>query len=75
MPIQDQTTNYTIPSTYTFERSSNTTVDFSGQSSRLLMLEEMGNTIKTAATNGTEVNQSVLTQMYSNSNNAFRIPP
>jgi hypothetical protein len=71
MPIQDQTTNYTIPSTYTFERSSNTTVDFSGQSSRLLMLEEMGNTIKTAATNGTEVNQSVLTQMYSNSNNAF----
>jgi hypothetical protein len=27
----------------------------------------MGNTIKTAATNGTEVNQSVLTQMYSNS--------
>jgi hypothetical protein len=31
----------------------------------------MGNTIKTAATNGTEVNQSVLTQMYSNSNNAF----
>jgi hypothetical protein len=28
----------------------------------------MGNTIKTAATNGTEVNQSVLTQMYSNSN-------
>jgi hypothetical protein len=74
MPIQDQL-NYTIPSTYTFERSSNTTVDFSGQSSRLLMLEEMGNTIKTAATNGTEVNQSVLTQMYSNSNNAFRIPP
>jgi hypothetical protein len=73
MPIQDQTTNYTIPSTYTF--SSNTTVDFSGQSSRLLMLEEMGNTIKTAATNGTEVNQSVLTQMYSNNNNAFRIPP
>jgi hypothetical protein len=31
----------------------------------------MGNTIKTAATNGTEVNKSVLTQMYSNSNNAF----
>ncbi|MFT4983603.1 MAG: hypothetical protein ACI9Q9_000641 [Flavobacterium sp.] len=71
MPIQDQTTNYTIPATYTFERSGYTTVDFSGQSSRLLMLEEMGNTIKTAATNGTEVSQSVLTQMYSNSNNAF----
>jgi hypothetical protein len=51
MPIQEQTTNYTVPSTYTFERSSNTTVDFSGQSS-LLMLEEMGNTIKTAAQTG-----------------------
>jgi hypothetical protein len=51
MPIQELTTNYTVPSTYTFERS-NTTVDFSGQSSRLLMLEEMGNTIKTAAQTG-----------------------
>jgi hypothetical protein len=28
--------------------------DFSGQSSRLLMLEEMGNIIKTAATDGTQ---------------------
>lgn len=67
----EQTPNYTVPATYTFERSSSTTVDFSGQSSRLLMLEEMGNKIKTAATNGTVASQSVLTNMYSNTNNAF----
>jgi hypothetical protein len=62
---------YTVPATYTFDRNSTTTVDFSGQSSRLLMLEEMGNIIKTAATNGTTVNVSVLSNMYSNTNNAF----
>jgi hypothetical protein len=71
MPTPDQNTNYTVPASYTFERSSTTTVDFSGQSSRLLMLEEMGAIIKTAATNGTAASQSVLTQMYSNSNNVF----
>jgi hypothetical protein len=38
------------------------------------MLEEMGNNIKTAATNGTVANQSVLTNMYSN-NNAFEYYP
>lgn len=67
----DQPAAYTVPATYTFERNSTTTIDFSGQSSRLLMLEEMGNYIKTAATNGTAVNLSVLTNMYSNTNNAF----
>lgn len=62
---------YTVPATYTFERNSTTTVDFSGQSSRLLMLEEIGNIIKTAATNGTTLNVSVLSNMYSNTNNTF----
>lgn len=71
MPTQDQTSNYTVPATYTFERNSTTTVDFSGQSSRLLMLEEMGNLIKTAANNGTQANKDVLINMYSNTNNAF----
>lgn len=66
-----QNPTYTIPSNYTFERSSKTTVDFSGQTSRLLMLEEMGNYIKTAATNGTVASLTVLTNMYSNTNNAF----
>ena len=63
--------NYTVPATYTFERNSTTTVDFSGQSNRLLMLEEMGNVIKNAATNGTIADKTVLSNMYSNSNNPF----
>jgi hypothetical protein len=69
--VADQNSAYTVPATYTFERNSTTSVDFSGQSSRLLMLEEMGNYIRTAATNGTAASQSVLTNMYSNTNNAF----
>jgi hypothetical protein len=67
----DESPNYSVPASYTFERNSTTTVDFSGQSSRLLMLEEMGNLIKTAATNGTQANKAVLINMYSNTNNAF----
>ncbi|OCB78401.1 DUF4856 domain-containing protein [Flavobacterium crassostreae] len=69
----DQLATYAIPATYTFERNQTTTVDFSGQSSRLLMLEEMGNYIKTAATNGTVVDQTILSNMYSNSNNPFTL--
>jgi hypothetical protein len=45
-------------------KKQHTTVDFSGQSSRLLMLEEMGNTIKTAA-NKWNSKSVLLTQMYS----------
>ncbi|WP_029596841.1 DUF4856 domain-containing protein [Flavobacterium sp. ACAM 123] len=71
MSTPDQTNKYAVPAKYSFERNNATTVDFSGQSSRLLMLEEMGNSIKVAATNGTEVSQSALSQMYSNTNNAF----
>ena len=70
-PTGEETPNYSVPATYTFERNSTTTVDFSGQSSRLLMLEEMGNIIKTAASNGTVADQSVLTNMYSNTNSPF----
>ena len=68
---EEPTASYTVPPTYTFERNSKTTVDFSGQSSRLLMLEEMGNLIKNAATNGTIADKTVLSNMFSNSNNAF----
>lgn len=67
----DTIVNYTIPTTYTFERNNTTSVDYSGQSSRLLMLEEMGNYIKTAATAGTIVDNVVLSNMYSNTNNPF----
>ena len=40
---QSQDTNYTVPETYTFERNGTTTVDFSGQAQRILMLDEIGN--------------------------------
>lgn len=66
-----ETFNYTVPATYTFERNAATTVDYSGQSSRLLMLDEMGNYFKTAATNGTVADDVVLSEMYANTNNRF----
>ncbi|TRX32772.1 DUF4856 domain-containing protein [Flavobacterium sp. ZT3R18] len=69
--VVDETFNYTVPATYKFERNSVTSVDYSGQSSRLLMLDEMGNYYKTAATNATVVDDVVLSQMYSNTNNRF----
>jgi len=67
----DSVINYNIPTDYTFERNSTTTVDFSGQSSRLLMLAEMGTYISTAAKNGTVADNTVLLNMYSNSNKPF----
>jgi hypothetical protein len=66
-----ETFNYTVPATYTFERNAATTVDYSGQTSRLLMLDEMGNYFKTAATNGTVADDAVLSEMYANTNNRF----
>jgi hypothetical protein len=63
--------NYTVPATYTFERNAVTTVDYSGQSSRLLMLDEMGKYFSTAATNGTVADDVVLSEMYANTNNRF----
>jgi len=63
--------NYTTPNTYTFERNGATSIDHSGQTSRLLMLDEIGNYIKTNATNSTVVNATNLSEMYSNINNRF----
>ena len=68
---KEETFNYTVPTTYTFERNAVTTVDYSGQSSRLLMLDEMGNYFKTAATNGTVADDAILSEMYTNTNNRF----
>jgi hypothetical protein len=62
---------YQIPDTYSFQRNNTSTVDFSGQKSRLLMLDEMGNYYKTAATNATVIDEMVLTDMYLNKNNRF----
>ncbi|MCG9790944.1 DUF4856 domain-containing protein [Flavobacterium algicola] len=67
----DNTTNYTVPTEYSFERNSTTSVDYSGQTSRLLMLEEMGAYISAAAKNKTVADVTVLSNMYSNTNNAF----
>jgi hypothetical protein len=67
----EETFNYTVPATYTFERNTVTSVDYSGQSSRLLMLDEMGKYFITAATNGTVADDAVLSEMYVNTNNRF----
>ena len=68
---QSQDTNYTVPETYTFERNGTTTVDFSGQAQRILMLDEIGNYVKTQATTGLVVDDVKLKSMYANSNNSF----
>ena len=68
---EEPESNYTVPTTYTFERNSATTVDFSGQSSRLLMLGELGTYIGDAGKNGTIADATVMTEMYSNTNNHF----
>lgn len=60
-----------VPSTYTFEREGNTTVDYNGQTSRLLMLQEIGNYIKNAGANSTTASSVVLKDMYANTNNQF----
>ncbi len=65
---------YEIPSTYTFERNGATTIDFSGQTSRLKMLDEMGAKFNTAATNGSALNVTELQNMFTNTNNPFVTP-
>ena len=63
--------NYTTPESYVFERNRSTTVDFSGQSQRILMLDEMATYVKNQATTGLSVDNATLNAMYSNSNNPF----
>ena len=63
--------SYDIPSTYTFQRNGLSTIDFSGQTTRLQMLTEMGNKFTTAATNGTLLDAGELSNMYNNTNSAF----
>lgn len=63
--------SFSVPTTYNFERNGVTSVDFSGQTSRLLMLEEMGNYIKDQAASASIVDVVTLNNMYSNVNNAF----
>lgn len=70
-PISEPTFDYTVPTTYSFERNGVTSVDYSGQYSRILMLDEMGNYIKNQAASGNIVDENLMNQMYSNTNNSF----
>jgi hypothetical protein len=63
--------NYTIPNTYSFERNSATTVDYSGQTTRINMLQEMGDYYRIQASANATVSATKLASMYSNSANAF----
>ena len=65
---------YEVPSTYTFERNGATTIDFSGQTSRLKMLDEMGAKFNTAANDGSALNVTELQNMFTNTNNPFVTP-
>ena len=60
-----------VPSTYTFERNGATTIDFSGQTARLKMLDQLGAQFTTAATDGTVLDAIALGNMFSNTNNPF----
>lgn len=66
----EPTFNYSVPETYAFVNASGaTTIDFSGQKSRVLMLDAMGAYIKDNAVTG--VDDAKLTAMYSNTGNPF----
>lgn len=67
----DDNIKYDIPTDYVFERGNETTVDYSGQTSRILMLAEMGTYISDAAKNGTVADNTVLSNMFSNNNSPF----
>ncbi|WP_309608623.1 DUF4856 domain-containing protein [Flavobacterium sp.] len=71
--VTPPTAGYSVPITYTFDRNSATTVDFSGQSTRILMLDEMSNYVKTQATSSLVVDNTLLQSMFTNTNNAFSI--
>ncbi len=63
--------NYTVPETYTFERNGASTVDYSGQSTRILMLDEMSKYVKNQATSSLIVDNAKLQSMFTNTNSAF----
>jgi len=69
--VQDPVFNYTVPATYTFERTGATTIDYSGQTSRILMLDAMGAEIKNQAAANAIVDDTKLSDMFANVNNPF----
>lgn len=67
----EPTFNYTVPTTYTFERDGATTIDHSGQTNRILMLDEMGAYIKNQAAADATVDVTKMTDMFANTNGQF----
>ena len=63
--------SYEIPSTYNFQRNNSTTIDFGGQTARMNMLNELTAKFTEAGTNGTPLDATQLSNMFSNTNNAF----
>lgn len=61
-----------VPASYQFSRNGTSTVDFSGQTQRLDMLELMGTYLKSANTVGAPaLSEEVLVNMFKNQNNPF----
>jgi len=67
-PINNNTLS--IPDSYTFERNGSTTVNFSGQTARLDMLQEMKSYLL-QADGGNQIEASKLNDMFANENSAF----
>lgn len=69
----DQGYKYDVPANYTFEREGVSTVDFGGQSTRILMLDELRAYIKNDGGAGENwpLDGDRLSNMYSNTNNPF----
>ena len=64
---------FDVPSRYDFTRDGSSTVDFSGQTERLDMLQLMTNYMKTSNVVGAAaLDQDILSNMFSNSNGAFQ---
>ena len=74
MTLLEKNFNYTVPETYTFERDGVSSVNFDGQTNRLLMLQEMGNYIRNQAAAGNTVDDALMTKMYANFENPFTDP-
>lgn len=62
-------TSYVLPATYNFAN-----VNYSGQTTRIGMLTEMANYMKTANTSGTVIDASIIKNMFSNTGSPFLDP-
>jgi len=61
---------YSIPTTYNFSRNGATTVDFSGQTARLDMFDELSNYLK-QGNDGVTLSSTVMLNMFRNENSPF----